>query len=137
MNARRGFTLLELTITCMMLAAMLAVCLQLLGATAAGRRASALRQTALEEATNALERIYAIEFRDLTSHEAHRLAPSDRVAQTLPAGRLDVAVDLAPEVPTAKRIAVAVAWRARPEEPEKVVRLVAWKYPIPMTPGSP
>ncbi len=136
MTKRRGFLLIELTAACLILAALLVVCLELLSATALARRANGLRQTATEEATNAMERIAAADFGELTLEHARQLARPDRVVKALPGGKLGVEVDQPKETPACKRIVVTVSWQSRPEEPEQSVRLVAWKYPL-ATKGGP
>lgn len=129
MASRRGFTFVELTAACIILAALLAVCLQLLAATAAGRRAGDHRQTAMEEATGALERIYTGNYHQLDTRLARQLAPPDRVRRMLPGGKLQVSVDQPAQTPSAKRIRVAVLWQEGPHDSNRAVHLVAWKYP--------
>lgn len=136
MNRRRAFTLIELTASCLVLAGLLTVCLQLVQATQAARRASSQRQVALEEASNALERIAALEFGELTVARAESLLPAEAIARRLPGGRVAVVVDPSADAWGAKRVAVTVAWRSFSEEPEKTVHLVAWKYPLPKRRGG-
>ena len=56
---RRGMTLLELVVAGALLGTLLVVCLQLLAATAAQRRAADQRQLAVLEVGNVMERLAA------------------------------------------------------------------------------
>ena len=67
---RRGMTLLELAVAGTLLGTLLVVCLQLLQATAAQRRAADQRQLALLEVGNVLERLAARPWADLTPESA-------------------------------------------------------------------
>lgn len=136
MSRRGAFTIMELLATCLVLATLMVVCLQLVRATVVARRASQQRQSALEEASNTLERIAALEYGELTAPRTTSLVAVARVASRLPGGRAEVAVEQAGEDLGGKRVAVSVFWRNVPEEPEKMVRLVAWKYPLPSRRGG-
>lgn len=128
MNEHRGFTLLEVLVSSLLLAALMTLCLQLIGASAAQRRGAALREAALLKAGNALERIYAGRWEDLTPERAARLALSDEAAGLLPGGTVEVDVEQPADDPSAKRIAVEVRWEPVAGRPPERVRLVAWKY---------
>jgi prepilin-type N-terminal cleavage/methylation domain-containing protein len=128
MTTRRGFTLLEILVSCVLLATLLTLCLQLVGVSAAQRKSAGLRETALLEAANALERVYAGRWEDLTPETAGRLSLSDQAASSLPGGNLTVEVQTPEDDPAAKRIAVEVRWEPGRGKPPEHVRLVAWKY---------
>ena len=53
---------------------------------------------------------------------------SKEARRALPDGELQVEVASSDKEPDAKRIAVVVRWPAGPEQPDRSVRLVAWKY---------
>ena len=136
MSMRRGFNLFELMASCLVLAVLLTACLQLVRATGVTRRATAQRQTALEEAANALERIGALGYAELTLTQAQNLLQAERIAERLPGGRAEVTVDSSADAKEAKRVAVTIAWRTFPQEPERTVHLVTWKYPLPVRGGG-
>ena len=58
----------------------------------------------------------------------HQMERSEDARRALPDGELQVEVAPSDEQPDAKRIAVVVRWPGGPEQPDRSVRLVAWKY---------
>ena len=64
---RRGTTILELAVAGALIGALLVVCLQLLAATAAGRRAADQQQCAILELDNVMERVVARPWAELTT----------------------------------------------------------------------
>lgn len=109
---------------------MMSVCLQFFAATAAERRASRWRETALHEAANALERLAARPWDSLTTEKAADVRLSDDAGQTLPEGELKIEIAPAPGPPEAKRVAATVRWAPQPGCPQ-TVRLVAWRHRRP------
>ena len=128
MKRHRGFTLTEVVVTGVVLAAMLVVCLKLLSATAAQRRSMADRRTANREAANVMERLAARPWEELTAAGAEKIALSAAAERTLLDAELEVEVSEPAEVPGAKRIVVAVRWRDRANQPRMTARLVAFKF---------
>ena len=128
---RRGFTLLETTVALLVLAALTTLCLQFFAAASDQRRQVFAQLAATQEAANLLERAEALAWNDLTTENAAKLQLSPQARQTLPEGRVEMLVDGPSGTPPAKRVAVAVRWRPLPGEPEREVRLVAWRYKEP------
>ena len=89
---RRGMTLLELAVAGALLGTLMVVCLQLLAATAEQRRAADQRQLAILEVENAMERLAARPWAELTPEAvaAPQLSPSIR--NRLPGAELKVEV---------------------------------------------
>ena len=128
---RRGFTLWETCVALLVLAALTTLCLQFFAAASDQRRQVFAHLTATQEAANLLERAEALEWNDLTTASAAKLQLSAQARQTLPDPRVEMLVDEPSGTPPAKRVAVAVRWRPQPGEPEREVRLVAWRYKNP------
>jgi hypothetical protein len=126
--ARRGIVLLEMAVAGALLGTLLFVCLQLLAATAAQRRAAEQRQLALFELENAMERVAARPWAELTPETvvAPPLSPSLR--DRLPAAELKVEVTPASPEPNAKRIAVSLRWQDRAGQFTEPVRIVTWRW---------
>ena len=128
---RRGFTLLEASVALLALAALTTICLQFFAAASDQRRQVFAQLTATQEAANLLERVAALQWSELTTASAAKLQLSAQARQTLPEGRVEVLVDEPSGTPPAKRVAASVRWRPQPGEPEREVRLVAWRYKNP------
>jgi prepilin-type N-terminal cleavage/methylation domain-containing protein len=128
MKKRSGFTLLEILVSCLLLAVLLTIGLQLAAAVAAQRKAAALRETALQEAANVMERLCSQRWEDLTAEAARRQWLSDEAARSLPGAAARVEIEPADDEPAAKRIGVEVRWEPASGKPSERVRLVAWKY---------
>ncbi|WP_435016122.1 type IV pilus modification PilV family protein [Tundrisphaera sp. TA3] len=124
---RRGFGLVEMTATAVMLVAAMTITVQLVGWVAAERRSVARRERALLEAANLLERLAARPWDDLTPDAAKALTLSDATRAALPGAALSI--EVAPAgAPEAKRITVAITWRDRSGSAEAPARLVGWAH---------
>jgi type II secretory pathway pseudopilin PulG len=129
--SRRGTTLVELVASCVLLGALLTVCLQLVQGSVSERRATHERLVALQEAQNVLEDLYGRGWDELGPDAARGVQLSEQAKRVLPDGRAEAQIDGPQEAQkdlAAKRIAVSVRWRPGPARPELSVRLVAWKY---------
>jgi type II secretory pathway pseudopilin PulG len=129
--SRRGTTLVELVASCVLLGALLTVCLWLVQASVSQRRATQERLVALQEAQNALEDLYGRGWDELDADAARGVRLSEQARRVLPDGRVEAQIDAPQEGQkdvAAKRIVVSVRWRPGPARPELSVRLVAWKY---------
>jgi hypothetical protein len=128
MMVRRGFAVTELVVAGALLGALLAVCLQLLAATAAQRRAAAQRQLAILEAGNVMERLAARPWAELTPQAvaAVQLAPS--VRDRLPGAELKVEVSTPSAEPGAKRIVVSLHWQDRAGQSVSPVKITTWRW---------
>jgi type II secretory pathway pseudopilin PulG len=131
MNARRyrrGFTIVELCVTCALLGAAIPLTVSTLGAVARQRRAAETRQAAIEAADNALERLSAASFEELTPEEladAERGLPAD---EWLPGGQIKLQLTEPSGPVAAKRIDAELSWQLHPGASRDRVRLSGWKY---------
>jgi hypothetical protein len=125
---RRGFTLLEIGTAAALLAIMLVVCARLFRAVANQRRAIEDRRAAIAEIDNVMERLCARPWDELSAQSAGEASLSEEVQQVLPGGRLEIDVSQPGDEPNAKRITVILYWPGGSDQPERSVRVVAWRY---------
>ncbi len=125
---RRGSLLPELAMAAVMLTIAMALTVNVLNYAGQQRRSADRRQRAIVEVANAMERITAEPFDDVTAERMRRLSISPASAGALPGAEL--AAEVAEESPgpgrSAKRIAVRLRWKGRSGEWEAPVRLVTW-----------
>ncbi len=127
--ARRGFTLVELISTCILMGVVFSVSIPLLTVVAHERRTAEQRQFALQHATNLLERTLTRTWSELpVGNQELAAAPAD--VQTLLPG-LDRQVDVREltEEPRSKQVSVSIRWHGRSGELVAPIRLSAWVYP--------
>jgi hypothetical protein len=115
----------------MVLSALATLCLQFFAAANDQRRQVFANLAATQEAANLLERAEALQWNELTNQNAAKLQLSAQARQALPEGRAEVRVEGLAGTPPAKRVAASVRWRPQLGEPEREVRLVAWRYKKP------
>ena len=127
---RRGFGLIEMAISSLMLAAAMAATLQVIGWVAFEARAVARRERAVREAVNLLERVAARPWDDLTTDALARLKISEATAAALPGSNLAIRVATVEAEPARKVITVEIRWNDRTGRPEAPVRLVAWSHQV-------
>jgi prepilin-type N-terminal cleavage/methylation domain-containing protein len=125
---RRGFTLLELIVATILLAAMAATVVPLLALASRQQRETDRRQLALYEAQNILEQIAARPWSELKPGAVEQELPQV-CREHLPHARLDVAIDPADD--GGRRIAVKLLWKLRNGVDAAPMRLVTWRYPRP------
>lgn len=126
--AARGFTLPEVLVAAVVLGAAMTVFVQMLSAMAARDREAARRTTALAEAGNALERLTAMPWNELTPELAAQASLSPAAAEHLPGGELQASIESLESQPPARRIAVEVRWKDRRGRPATPVKLMAWVH---------
>lgn len=127
-SPRRGFTLLELLAAAVMIGAMLAMVLPLLGWVAAERRAVARRERAALEASNLMERIAARPWEAISNEELGRERLGEAAARVLPHASLGVEVAELDGPPAAKRVAITIRWDDRPGVASSSLRLSAFVH---------
>lgn len=120
--------MIEMVAAGAILVALLAVSMQFLHATAVHRRTTRQREVAIQETANLMERLAAIPWQDLTVEKARQVQLSDIAGRTLPGAKLTIDVGQPAEEPSAKRIAVALAWEDESRRLGRPVRLTAWRY---------
>ena len=136
---RRGFGLIELTITAILAVTAMTVTVQLVGWVAAERRAALRRERALLEAGNLLERLAARPWEVLGTDPAHPPAVSlpESTRAVLPGASVAVEVHAVEGPVASKRVAVVIRWRDGTGTFEAPVRLVTWVYPQPAEGAKP
>ena len=125
-----GFTLLEVVVAGTLLGAVLIVSARMVWSIARQREAILDRQTALWEAGNVMERLFARPWDDLSGEALKGVRPSDDFQRALPRGKLSIELTTLPEEPDAKRILVKVSWMHEPDQPDRSVQLVALRYQV-------
>jgi len=128
MIRRRGMSILEVSVTGVLLVTLLMVCLQMLGATADQRRAIRDRHTALQACTNLMERLCALRWAELTPQRVAEMQLPAEVQEALSGVELNIDLAEPDGEPDVKRITVLLRWQGRPGRPQRPVRLVAWRY---------
>ena len=127
---RHGFTLLEIVVSGALLAVVLTVSARMVWTIARQREAILDRQTALCEAGNVMERIFARPWDQLSDEALQSVRPSDDFQRALPGGKLSIELTSLAEDPAAKRILVKLSWMHEPDQPDRSVQLVALRYQI-------
>ena len=125
---RRGFGLIEMAISGLLIAAAMAITVQVVGWVATDRRSVARRERAVVEASNLMERIAARPFDEITPESLAALELPEAARSSLPGSTLTATVAARDDAPAGKRITVEIRWRGRSGQAESPVRLVAWAY---------
>jgi Tfp pilus assembly protein PilV len=125
---RRGFGLIEMAISGLLLAAAMAATVQVVGWVALDRRSVARRERAVVEASNLMERIAARPFDEITPESLAALKLPEAARASLPGSVLSATVAAQDDAPARKRISVEIRWRDRSGNAGSPVRLVAWTY---------
>jgi hypothetical protein len=127
---RRGAMLLETIVAGALLGTLLVLCLQLLGAAAAQRRAADQRQCAVQELANVVERVAARPWAELntTALATEKLSPW--AADQLPGAQLKIEVSTNTKQPEAKRIALSLRWQDRSGQLLPPLTITTWRYRI-------
>ena len=128
---RKGVTILEVTVAAVLLGTLMMVCLHLLSAASAQRRALDQRQAAIIELSNEMERLSALPWTELT-----RLKPADErispwAQAILPEAKLTVELAAPAGDPAARRITASLRWQDPNGRFLPPVTLTAWKYKSP------
>ena len=122
--------LIEMTLSIILLLAMMAAMVKVVAWVGAERRQSERRQWASQELSNAMERIVSEPFDRVTSERARNLlAEVSRQQKPLVSPEWDASVadDSGSPIP-ARRVSLKVRWKTRSGEWDAPVRLVAWVY---------
>jgi hypothetical protein len=125
-HRRRGFGLIEMAITGLLVAVALTATLKVVGWVALERRSNARRERAVREASNLMERISARPWDGLLTESLAALRLPDAALRSLPEGAVTAQVDPVPGAPSRKRITLEIRWIGRAGQPDAPVRLVAW-----------
>ena len=127
-GTRRGFTLIELIATCILLGAVFSVSIPLLTVVAQERRSAEQRQFALQHATNLLERATVNGWSQMPVGEQSLTAAPTDVQTLLPGLERQVEVKELSETPRSKQVTVSIRWKSRSGQFVSPIRLSAWIY---------
>src|SRR5262245_44568429 len=121
----RGFTLVEMMASLVILGMVLVVVAQLGTWSLRERRQAAARQAALELAANVLEEARAQPWNALTAKWARDQRLPSELKSLLPDGRLTITVKADKDAPLTKRLTAEVRWSTGDGLPDQVVELVS------------
>jgi prepilin-type N-terminal cleavage/methylation domain-containing protein len=127
-EARRGITLIELTIAVAIFAVLLTTTVKMIMAASNQVRANERRQVALQAAQAISEQIENIPWDQLTTDAASQVPFPEAAMSHLSGAKLNVAVNDEND-PLAKRIAVEITWNGRGAERAAPIRLTSWAFP--------
>ncbi len=130
MTTRRGMTLVELAVAGAVVGALLIVCMQLLSAALAQRRAADQRQFALLELGNVIEQVAARPWGELTTAALSQEKLSPSAGRQLPGAELKIEVSASADDPGAKRITAALRWQDHGGQLVAPATLTTWRYKI-------
>lgn len=131
-RARRGFTIVELLVALVILAAAMALVVRVVATAADQRRETARRRTAVQEAANVLERIVARPWEEIDETQLDDVRLSPHAVEALPGAKLKVKVAEDAGRPAARRVAVTLTWNAHGDEAAASTQLVGWKFSPPV-----
>jgi len=125
---RRGFGLIEMAVTGLLLAVAMAATLQVVGWVALDRRAVERRERAVLEVSNLMERVASRPWDELSTEALVGLKLSASSAAFLPGSNLSLKVIPSDDPPIRKQIVIEIRWRDRSARTEAPVRVVAWVH---------
>jgi prepilin-type N-terminal cleavage/methylation domain-containing protein len=128
--SQSGYTLLETTIALAILAAAFVLVAQVLATCARQRQAAEQLLVAQLEAANAVERIAALPFDQVSAAKLGELTLSKAAQAALPEGKLTTTLDESTDGIRQKRVLAQVAWTAGVDQP-RTVTLTTWRYDSP------
>jgi hypothetical protein len=126
-RSRKGFGLIEMAITGVLLVAGLAVTATVIEATARERKAVERRERAVRVAANLLERAACLPWDRLTPAQAEGLVNA-QTTTSLGDATIQLTIEPRLDPPARKRILVEIRWPDRPGRLEKPVRLATWVH---------
>jgi hypothetical protein len=125
-GGRRGLTTIEMVMATLVLGVAMTLTVQILGWVVRERRGADRRAIAVQEAANAMERLAAQPWDQLTPEAARAEPLSSEALRALPGAELNVMVSAEADKPGLKRIGVQLRWRGRASVYEAPVRLTSW-----------
>ena len=129
-RGRGGFTLFELAVAFLLVGGVLMTLGPLLHRAAQSRRAAEVRQLALLEAGNLMERFARGAWDEITPGAAEALEISPELRRRVPQAQLAATVEPDAGTPSAKRVQIEIRWPDAAGRPASPVRLVAWVYAL-------
>ena len=127
-RCREAMTVLEVTLALAVLSLAFVLLGQFLTAAAQQRRVSEHRRLALQEAANAIERVAALSWDEVTAEELSGWKPSTSLSSTLPQATMKSIVAVEPGPPEAKRVRIEIAWTNASGQPGEPIGLTTFVY---------
>ncbi len=129
---RTGTTLLDVISAAVAVATLVTLSVQIAASTSHERREGERRVRAQIEAANAMERINALAWSELSPDKKLPIELGEAARQSLPGALLKIdvqAVDATADAPAARRVRVELTWHDRAGQTVKPVQLTQWFYP--------
>lgn len=126
---RRGYSLLELTMSVIVLMAAMSLTVKVLGWVGMERRAADRRLWAIQEMGNVMERVAGEPFDKLTKASVESLTTEGHLERVLPGALWEVGVvDDDKKALTSKRVTIGLRWKERAGGWEAPLTLTTWVY---------
>ena len=129
-SARQGSTVIEMTVSLIVLTVLIGVMTQALLTISHQRRAIQRRQLALQDAANLMEEIMVLPWDDAEKERIRNFQLSDQTNDALPSATLEFDIVDEAAQPRAKRVTITISWLNRAGQIAKPVKLTAWKYDL-------
>lgn len=124
-----GFTIIELTVTMILLAMLLSLVVPLLGTVNKQQREAERRVVAVQLVDNLLERLTAEEYDAVTQSAADQLNLGPADASFFPDAKLEILVKETGDDPAAKRVTVTLTWNDTDGVAVSPAQLTTFVYP--------
>jgi hypothetical protein len=121
-------TLVEVTVSLMVLGVALAALLQLLSLAGRQRRGLEERRIALQEVANQAERIALLPWSETAPGKLTSWQPSAELLEVLPAAQCAIAVSPEDGAPEGHRIRLEIGWTNAAGQPVEPVELTIWRF---------
>jgi prepilin-type N-terminal cleavage/methylation domain-containing protein len=128
MTRQRGVGFIELLVAVTILTVLLAILAHMLGVLAHQRRGAARQLLAVEEVANIMERLAAMDYRELRPDQPPKLTLSAAARRSLPQAKLTIEVTREDTALPGKRIRVELTWENRAGQAVRPVGLTSWRY---------
>lgn len=124
-----GITIIELTVTMILLGMLLSLVVPLLGIVNKQQREAERRVVAVQLVDNLMERFTAEEYDDITQAAAEELALARQEASFFPAAKLEVSVQETSSGLAGKQITITLTWNDSDGMPVTPARLTSFVFP--------
>ncbi len=128
LTPRQGVTIIEMTISLILMLAVLGVVTQAVVGVSRQRRVVVQRMLATQEVANITERANALSWDRLTPENVAAWSVAKELARRLPNAVLQIDVDELNDPLVAKRVTVQLVWTNHAGRQVAPVRLVSWVY---------
>ncbi len=125
---RSGFTLVEMIVAGILLAAVMSLSAQMLYAVAKGQRTAEQRQMTSTVAANLMERITAQPYETITNQQLQTWRLDSATQSRLPEAKLSISIEPEAGPPAGKRIVIEIQGQGPKGVPLSPVHLTGWVY---------